>query len=123
MIRPTGLVDPVVDDRPAPGQVDDLLDEIRKRAERDERVLVTTLTKRLAEDLTDYLREDGVRARGCTRSSTRSSGSRSCASCGWASSTCWSASTCCARGSTCPRCRWWRSSTPTRRASCAARRR
>ena len=59
----------------------------------------------------------------CTARSTPSSASRSCATCGSASSTCWSASTCCGRASTCPRCRWWPSSTPTRRASSAARRR
>ena len=59
----------------------------------------------------------------CTARSTPSSASRSSATCASASSTCWSASTCCARASTCPRCRWWPSSTPTRRASCAARRR
>ena len=55
----------------------------------------------------------------CTPTSTRSSGWRSCARCAWDGSTCWSGSTCCARGSTCPRCRWWRSWTPTRRDSCA----
>jgi excinuclease ABC subunit B len=63
VIRPTGLVDPQVVIKPTKGQIDDLLDEIRQRAERDERVLVTTLTKRMAEDLTDYLLENGVRAR------------------------------------------------------------
>jgi excinuclease ABC subunit B len=63
VIRPTGLVDPEVVIKPTKGQIDDLLDEIRQRAERDERVLVTTLTKRMAEDLTDYLLENGVRAR------------------------------------------------------------
>src|SRR5712672_1230685 len=63
VIRPTGLVDPEVEIRPVKGQVDDLLEEIRLRTERDERVLVTTLTKRMAEDLTDYLLENGVRAR------------------------------------------------------------
>ncbi len=63
LIRPTGLVDPVIDVRPVEGQVDDLLAEIRKRVERRERVLVTTLTKRMAEDLTDYLGEMGVRVR------------------------------------------------------------
>jgi len=63
IIRPTGLVDPVVEVRPVKGQVDDLLNEIR-RCERDgERVLVTTLTKRMAEDLTDYLMQTGVRVR------------------------------------------------------------
>jgi len=63
VIRPTGLVDPEIVIKPTKGQIDDLLHEIRQRAERDERVLVTTLTKRMAEDLTDYLLENGVRAR------------------------------------------------------------
>jgi excinuclease ABC subunit B len=63
LIRPTGLVDPEVVVRPTTGQIDDLLEEIRLRAERDQRVLVTTLTKRMAEDLTDYLQENGVRVR------------------------------------------------------------
>jgi excinuclease ABC subunit B len=63
IIRPTGLVDPAVLVRPTRGQIDDLLEEVRVRAERSERVLVTTLTKRMAEDLTDYLLEQGVRAR------------------------------------------------------------
>ncbi|HWG64802.1 MAG TPA: excinuclease ABC subunit UvrB, partial [Streptosporangiaceae bacterium] len=63
VIRPTGLVDPEVLVKPTKGQIDDLLHEIRTRAERDERVLVTTLTKKMAEDLTDYLLENGVRAR------------------------------------------------------------
>ncbi len=63
VIRPTGLVDPEVVIKPTRGQIDDLLHEIRLRAERDERILVTTLTKRMAEDLTDYLLENGVRAR------------------------------------------------------------
>ncbi|HTR21438.1 MAG TPA: excinuclease ABC subunit UvrB [Gemmatimonadales bacterium] len=63
IIRPTGLVDPVVDVRPVAGQVDDLLGEIRLREQRGERVLVTTLTKRMSEDLTDYLQQHGVRVR------------------------------------------------------------
>ncbi len=63
VVRPTGLVDPVVEVRPATHQVDDVLQEIRLRVERDERVLVTTLTKRMAEQLTDYLTENGVRVR------------------------------------------------------------
>ncbi|MCP9819477.1 excinuclease ABC subunit UvrB [Synechococcus sp. Cruz-9H2] len=63
VIRPTGVLDPVVEVRPTEGQVDDLLGEIRLRAERDERTLITTLTKRMAEDLTDYLAENGVRVR------------------------------------------------------------
>ncbi len=63
IIRPTGLVDPRVEVRPVAGQVDDLLAEIRRCAARGERVLVTTLTKRMAEDLTDYLQQVGVRVR------------------------------------------------------------
>ena len=63
VIRPTGLVDPEIIVKPTEGQIDDLLAEIRDRAERDERVLVTTLTKRMAEDLTDYLLDQGVRVR------------------------------------------------------------
>jgi excinuclease ABC subunit B len=63
IIRPTGLVDPEIDVRPVRGQVDDLLNEIRIRERRGERVLVTTLTKRMAEDLSDYLQQMGVRVR------------------------------------------------------------
>jgi len=63
VVRPTGLVDPEVEVRPAGNQVDDLLEEIRLRAEKGERVLVTTLTKRMAEDLTSYYQEVGVRVK------------------------------------------------------------
>ena len=63
VIRPTGLVDPQVHVKPTKGQIDDLIGEIRLRTERDERVLVTTLTKKMAEDLTDYLLEMGIRVR------------------------------------------------------------
>jgi excinuclease ABC subunit B len=63
IIRPTGLLDPMIEVRPIAGQVDDLLDEIKARADRDERVLVTTLTKRMAEDLTEYYADLGVRVR------------------------------------------------------------
>jgi excinuclease ABC subunit B len=63
IIRPTGLIDPQVEVRPSEGQIDDLLGEIRRVTERGERTLVTTLTKKMAEDLTDYLREVGVRVR------------------------------------------------------------
>ena len=63
VIRPTGLVDPEVVVKPTKGQIDDLMHEIRLRTERDERVLVTTLTKKMAEDLTDYLLEHGIRVR------------------------------------------------------------
>src|SRR5204863_3768948 len=63
IIRPTGLIDPPIDVRPVKGQVDNLLAEIRERVVRKERVLVTTLTKRMAEDLTQYYQELGVRVR------------------------------------------------------------
>ncbi|MDZ7315002.1 MAG: excinuclease ABC subunit UvrB [candidate division KSB1 bacterium] len=63
IIRPTGLMDPEIEVRPVKGQIDDLIKEIRLRAERNERVLVTTLTKRMAEDLTDYLASAGIRVR------------------------------------------------------------
>src|SRR5580765_2106496 len=63
IIRPTGLLDPLVDVRPVKGQIDDLLEECRVRAERDERVLVTTLTKRMAENLSEYFAEVGVKVR------------------------------------------------------------
>lgn len=63
IIRPTGIVDPPIEVRPTSGQVDDLVAEVQKRVERDERVLVTTLTKRMSEDLTDYLKEQGLRVK------------------------------------------------------------
>ena len=63
VIRPTGLVDPKVSVRPTKGQIDDLIHEIRERTEKDERVLVTTLTKRMAEDLTDYFLDNGIKVR------------------------------------------------------------
>ena len=63
VIRPTGLLDPRVEVRPVTGQIDDLMDEIRARAAREERVLVTTLTKKMAEDLTEYLKNAGIRVR------------------------------------------------------------
>lgn len=63
VVRPTGLLDPPIEVRPTKNQVDDLMEEIRKRSEKDERVLVTTMTKRMAEELTDYLDMNGVRVR------------------------------------------------------------
>ena len=63
IIRPTGLLDPIIDVRPTEGQIDDLIGEIHDRVDRDERVLVTTLTKKMAEDLTDYLKEIGIKVR------------------------------------------------------------
>lgn len=63
IIRPTGLLDPIIEVRPTKGQIDNLLGEIRDRIDKDERVLVTTLTKKMAEDLTDYLKEVGIKVR------------------------------------------------------------
>jgi excinuclease ABC subunit B len=63
LVRPTGLIDPEVQVRPTKGQIDDLLEEIRRRTEAEQRVLVTTLTKKMSEDLTDYLLESGIRVR------------------------------------------------------------
>jgi excinuclease ABC subunit B len=63
LVRPTGLIDPEVLIRPTKGQIDDLIEEIRKRVEKEQRILVTTLTKKMAEDLTDYLLESGIRVR------------------------------------------------------------
>lgn len=63
IIRPTGLLDPIIDVRPTEGQIDDLISEIHDRVDRDERVLVTTLTKKMSEDLTDYLKEIGIKVR------------------------------------------------------------
>ncbi|MNS31458.1 UvrABC system protein B [compost metagenome] len=63
IIRPTGLLDPVIEVRPTKGQIDDLIGEIRDRIAKDERVLVTTLTKKMSEDLTDYLKEIGIKVR------------------------------------------------------------
>lgn len=63
IIRPTGLLDPPVDVRPVEGQIDDLMSEILKETEQGHKVLVTTLTKRMAEDLTDFLRENGIKVK------------------------------------------------------------
>ena len=74
VIRPTGLLDPVISVRPVEGQVTDLLGEIHARTARSERVLVTTLTKKMAEDLTDYLTDQGVKVNICITRWTPSSG-------------------------------------------------
>lgn len=63
IIRPTGLLDPAIDVRPVEGQIDDLLGEIHKETDKGNKVLVTTLTKRMAEELTDYMREVGIRVK------------------------------------------------------------
>ena len=91
IVRPTGIVDPEVEVRETKNQIDDLMNEIRKRADVGERILVTTLTKKMAEDLTGYLSSTASASATCTPRSTRWSGSRSSATCGSASTTCSSA--------------------------------
>ena len=124
IVRPTGLIDPEVQVRPTKGQVDDLIEEIRKRAENDRTHLGDDAHQEDGRGPHGLPRRDGDH--GCatyTPRWTRCNGSRSCATCGWGSSTSWSASTSCARGSTCRRSRSSRSSTPTRRGSSGRRRR
>ncbi len=123
VIRPTGLVDPEVVIVPTTGQIDDLLERIRVTAARRRRILVTTLTKKMAEDLTDYLLELGVRVRYLHSDVDTITRIELLRDLRLGSSTSWSASTCCGRAWTCPRSSWWPSSTPTRRASCARPRR
>ena len=89
VVRPTGLLDPVIEVRPVATQVDDLLSEIRTRAAINERVLVTTLTKRMAEDLTEYLKSTVNGCAICTPISIPSSVWKLFAICVLASSTCW----------------------------------
>ena len=120
IVRPTGLVDPEVIVKPTKGQIDDLIESVNDRVDQGRP------RARHHADQEDGRGPHRVPARAgaagalpALATSTRSSASRSCARCASASSTCSSASTCCGRASTCPRCRWWRSSTPTRRASCA----
>ncbi len=127
VIRPTGLLDPPVEIRPVSMQVDDLLDEVRKVASAGARALVTTLTKRMAEDLTEYLHEQGVRVRYMHSDIDTIErieilrDLRLGAFDGSGPSTCWWGSTSCARGSTSQTAPSSRSSTRTRRASCAPR--
>ena len=102
LVRPTGLVDPMVEVRPATHQVDDVLQEIRDRVEVNERVLITTLTKRMAEQLTDYLADNGVKVRYLHSDIDTVERVEICATCGWALSTYWWASTCCAKAWTSP---------------------
>lgn len=106
IIRPTGLIDPEIVLKPTKGQIDDLLHEIRERTAKDERVLVTTLTKKMAEDLTDYLLDKGVRVRYLHSEVDTLRRVELLRELRMGSTTCSSASTCCARASTCPRCRW-----------------
>ncbi len=122
VVRPTGLVDPELEVRPATTQVDDLLSEIRKRTANRERILVTTLTKKMAEDLTDYLEEHGAGSATCTPISIRWSGWRSSVICAWANSTCWWVSTCCAKVWICPKSRWSLFWMPIKKGFCVPKR-
>ena len=101
VIRPTGLLDPVVQVRPVEGQIDDLIGEIHARERRQERVLVTTLTKKMAEDLTNYLQGRASGCGTCTTTWTPSSAWKSSGTSAWGTSTCWWASTSSGRGWTC----------------------
>ena len=121
LIRPTGIVDPTIEVRQTDGQIDDLLEEIRIRVERASGRSSRRSPRRWPRTSPTTSRSWGSRSSTSTARSTRSSGSRSCATCGSASSTCSSGSTSSARASTCRRSRSSRSSTPTRRASCGAR--
>ncbi len=119
IIRPTGLLDPKIDVRPVRGQIDDLEDEIRERVARKERVLVTTLTKRMAEDLTDHLLDAGISVNYMHSDTATMDRVEILRTCARARSTFSWASTCSARAWIFPRCHWWQFSMPIRRASCA----
>ena len=89
IIRPTGLLDPEISVRPVEGQIDDLVSEVNKEVEGHNKVLITTLTKRMAEDLTDYMRDVGIRVNISTRILTLWNGQRSSGICGWMCLMCW----------------------------------
>ncbi len=119
IIRPTGLVDPEVIVKPTKGQIDDLMAEIHQRTERNERVLVTTLTKKMSEDLTDYLLENGIRTRYLHSEVDTLRRIELLRELRLGQFDVLVGINLLREGSTCPRSRWWRSSTPTRRAFCA----
>jgi excinuclease UvrABC helicase subunit UvrB len=98
IIRPTGLSIRISGSAADEGQIDDLIGEIRKRIAKDERVLVTTLTKKMAEDLTDYMKEIGIKVRYLHSDIKTLERMRSCATCGSGTSMCSSASICCGKG-------------------------
>jgi excinuclease ABC subunit B len=121
IIRPTGLIDPPIDVRPVKGQVDDLLQEIRRPGGARERVLVTTLTKRMAEDLTQYYQELGVRVRYLHSDIETLERVEILRDLRRGEFDVLVGINLLREGSICPKCRWWRSSTPTRKGSCARR--
>ena len=118
VVRPTGLLDPIVEVRPVATQVDDLLSGIRKRAAINERVLVTTLTKRMAEDLTEYLEEHGERVRYLHSDIDTVERVEIIRDLRLGEFDVLVGINLLREGSTCLRCRWWRFWTPTRKASC-----
>jgi excinuclease ABC subunit B len=119
IIRPTGLVDPEVEVRPTTGQVDNLVGEIRQRVENGERVLVTTLTKRMAEDLSEYLQELGMKVHYLHSEVETLERVGILRDLRLGCSMCWWESTSCVKDSTCPKCHWSPSWTRTRKASSA----
>ncbi len=123
IIRPTGLVDPEILIRPTKGQIDDLIGEIKKRTDKAERVLVTTLTKKMAEDLTEYLVEIGVKVQYLHSDVHTLERTEILRDLRLGVYDVVVGINLLREGLDLPRCRWWPSSTPTRRASCAPRRR
>jgi excinuclease ABC subunit B len=119
VVRPTGLVDPIIVVKPASTQVDDLLGEIKQRLDAHERILVTVLTKRMAEDLTEYLAENGIRVRYLHSDIDTVERVEIIRDLRLGEFDVLVGINLLRRGSTSPRCRWWRSSMRTRRASCA----
>lgn len=118
VVRPTGLLDPIIEVRPVTTQVDDLLSEIRKRVAINERVLVTTLTKRMAEDLTEYLEEHGEKVRYLHSDIDTVERVEIIRDLRLGNLTCWWGSTCCAKGWICRKCRWWPFWMRIKKASC-----
>ena len=118
VVRPTGLVDPIIEVRPAITQVDNLLSEIRQRVAVEERVLVTTLTKRMAEDLTSYYQEHDVRVRYLHSDIETVERVEIIRDLRLGELMCWWALICCAKVWTCRKCPWWLFLMPTRKASC-----
>jgi excinuclease ABC subunit B len=119
LVRPTGLVDPSVEVRPASTQVDDVLQEIRDRVDKRERVLITTLTKRMAEQLTDYLNDNGVKVRYLHSDVDTVERVEILRDLRLGAFDVLVGINLLREGLDIPRCRSWRSWTPTRRASCA----
>lgn len=117
IIRPTGLLDPEIEVRPIMGQMDDLVGEINKRTEKNERVFVTTLTKKMAEDLTDYLKELGIKVKYLHSDIKTLERTRIVRICVLANLTFWSESICFAKESTFLKSRWWQFLMPTRKDS------